>query len=133
MRAMKIPARRRRLPPPARVHGEIEGARASAWNAVYALVRRIPKGRVMTYGQIAVFLESRMSPRAVGWALHGSPEGVPWQRVVNASGGCSTDRAPGVPPGLQRAILESEGVVFRPNGTLDLVRYRFSPAVRKRT
>jgi len=110
-----------------RVHGEIEGARAGAFARVYALVRTIPKGRVMTYGQIATLLESRLSPRAVGWAMHGCPSGVPWQRVVNASGGMSTDRLPDVPPGLQRALLEAEGVAFRRNGTIDVERYRFHP------
>ena len=81
----------------------------------------------MTYGQIATLIESRLSPRAVGWAMHGCPEGVPWQRVVNASGGCSTDRLPGIPTGLQRAMLEDEGVEFRNNDTLDLTRYRWTP------
>jgi len=129
---MKIPVRRkRRLPSPQRVHGEIEGERPSAWKAVYAMVRRIPRGRVMTYGQIAVLLESRLSPRAVGWAMHGCPKGVPWQRVVNALGACSTDRLPGMPPGLQRAMLEAEGIAFRKNGTVDLTRYRWAPSTRR--
>jgi len=83
----------------------------------------------MTYGQIAALLEHGLSPRAVGWAMHGCPEGVPWQRVVNASGGCSTERMPDVPPGLQRALLVQEGVVFRQNGTLDLEFY--SPATHR--
>ena len=109
------------------MHGDVRGPRAHAWSEVWRLVRRIPRGRVMTYGQIAVLLESRLSPRAVGWALHGCPEGVPWQRVVNASGGCSTDRIPTIPPGLQRALLEAEGVEFREGGTLDLGRYRYVP------
>lgn len=116
-----------------RLHGEIEGKRAGVFARVYALVRLIPKGRVMTYGQIATLVESRLSPRAVGWAMHGCPRGVPWHRVVNASGGMSTDRLPDVPPGLQRALLEGEGVVFRPNGTLDLERYRWSPRPRARS
>src|SRR5580765_3673766 len=103
-----------------RVHGDMQGKRTSAWAGVYAQVRRIPRGRVMTYGQIATLLGSRLSPRAVGWALHGCPRGVPWQRVVNASGGCSTDRLPDMAPGLQQALLEREGVEFRGNGTLDL-------------
>jgi len=93
-------------------------------------VRRIPPGRVMTYGQIATELGSRISPRAVGWILHRCPDDVPWQRVVNASGGCSTDRLPDFPQGLQRALLEAEGVVFRENGTLDLVVYRWNPGSR---
>jgi methylated-DNA-protein-cysteine methyltransferase related protein len=110
-----------------RVHGEITGDRGHVFQRVYDLVRRIPKGRVMTYGQLATLAASRLSPRAVGWAMHGCPKGVPWQRVVNASGGTSTDRLPGMPPGWQRALLEAEGVEFRPNGTLDLTRYRFTP------
>ena len=110
-----------------RVHGEIEGSRSGAAAEVYALVRRIPPGRVMTYGQIATELGSRLSPRAVGWILHRCPDDVPWHRVVNASGGCSTDRLPGFPKGLQRALLEAEGVRFREDGTLDLERYRWRP------
>ena len=110
-----------------RVHGDVSGPRTDAFARVYQLVRRIPKGRVMTYGQLAVLVASRLSPRAVGWAMHGCPRGVPWHRVVNASGGTSTDRLPDMPPGLQRALLEAEGVEFRPNGTLDLDRYRWAP------
>lgn len=96
---------------------------------MYTLVRQIPHGRVMSYGQIATLIENRLSPRAVGWALHGCPESVPWQRVVNASGGCSTDRIPDIPRGLQRALLEAEGVEFRGNGTIDLERYRWAPTL----
>ena len=113
--------------PATRVHGDVQGRRQSAWDAVYRLVRRIPRGRVMTYGQIATLLGNRLSARAVGWAMHGCPADVPWQRVVNASGGCSTDRLHDIPEGLQRAMLEAEGVEFRSNGTLDLDRYRWSP------
>jgi methylated-DNA-protein-cysteine methyltransferase-like protein len=82
----------------------------------------------MTYGQIASHLASRLSPRAVGWVLHRCPDDVPWHRVVNASGGCSTDRLADIPQGLQRAMLESEGVGFRSNGTLDLEVYRWWPS-----
>jgi methylated-DNA-protein-cysteine methyltransferase-like protein len=110
-----------------RVHGDVSGEKAQVFRRVYDLVRRIPKGRVMTYGQVATWIESRLSPRAVGWAMHGCPRGVPWQRVVNAGGGTSTDRLPDMPPGLQRALLEAEGIAFRPNGTLDLTRYRWVP------
>jgi methylated-DNA-protein-cysteine methyltransferase-like protein len=84
----------------------------------------------MTYGQIALLLGSRLSPRAVGWAMHGCPDDVPWQRVVNAAGRCSTDRLPEVPEGLQRSLLEREGVRFRPNGSVDLGRYRWAPRAR---
>jgi methylated-DNA-protein-cysteine methyltransferase-like protein len=110
-----------------RVHGDIEGDRRSRRDQVFELVRSIPRGRVMTYGQIASVLASRLSPRAVGWMLHRCPDDVPWQRVVNASGGCSTDRLPDFPKGLQKAMLEAEGVEFRDNETLDLERFRWSP------
>ncbi len=111
----------------ARVHGDVSGEKEQVFGRVYDLVRRIPKGRVMTYGQVATWIENRLSPRAVGWAMHCCPRGVPWQRVVNAGGGTSTDRLPDMPPGLQRALLEAEGIAFRPNGTLDLTRYRWVP------
>src|SRR5262245_57052746 len=116
-----------RRPRERRVHGDVQGERRSRWTSIYRLVRRIPKGRVMTYGQIATLLESRLSPRAVGWAMHGCPPGVPWQRVVNATGGMSTDLLPDMPAGLQRAMLEGEGIKFRPSGRLDVDRYRWTP------
>ncbi len=115
-----------RLPASARVHGDVQGERRSAWDAVYAVVKRIPRGRVMTYGQIATLVENRLSSRAVGWAMHGCPKGVPWQRVVNAQGRCSTERIPDIPSGLQRAMLEAEGVEFE-RDALDLERYRWAP------
>ena len=132
---MKRPAARQtgRASPESRVHGDVLGRRAAVFQAVYRLARRIPRGRVMTYGQLATAIGNRLSPRAVGWALHGCPEGVPWQRVVNASGGCSTERMPDIPPGLQRSLLESEGVAFRRNGTLDLAVYRWEPRRAKRS
>ncbi len=85
----------------------------------------------MTYGQIAGLLGQVISPKAVGWAMHTSPDDVPWHRVVNARGGCSTDRRGDLPPGLQRALLEGERVEFRLDGTLDLALYRHEPARRK--
>lgn len=118
---------------PTRLHGDLPGG-SGAFAEVHALVRRIPRGRVMTYGQIAGLLEHRLSPAAVGWAMHGSPDDVPWQRVVNAAGRCSTERLPDSPPGLQQALLEAEGVEFDVD-RLDLDRYRWQPpgrAIRRR-
>lgn len=109
-----------------RVHGDVRGKAKPAFEQVYDLVRTIPAGRVMTYGQISVMLEATLSPAAVGWAMSRAPEDVPWQRVVNASGGCSTGRRPDMPPGLQQGLLEQEGVEFE-NGNLDLQRFRWSP------
>jgi methylated-DNA-protein-cysteine methyltransferase-like protein len=104
----------------------------SAWSEIFAIVARIPSGRVMNYGQIARLLERPLSARAVGWALHQCPNELPWHRVVNASGGCSTDRLVDH-PGLQRALLEAEGVTFRPNSTLDIEKYRWRPSKKQRT
>ena len=101
--------------------------RESRWEAVYRMVRRIPEGRVMTYGQIAI-LNEPLTARAVGWALSSCPDAVPWHRVVNSRGGCSTDRIAHIPTGLQRSLLESERVEFKPNGTLDLALYRWLPS-----
>ena len=63
----------------------------NAWEEVYRIVRRIPRGRVMSYGQIANLLRRPLSARAVGWAMNQCPGDVPWQRVVNAAGGISTE------------------------------------------
>jgi methylated-DNA-protein-cysteine methyltransferase-like protein len=85
----------------------------------------------MTYGQIAGLLGNLLSPKAVGWAMHTCPDDVPWHRVVNASGACSTDRRGDLPPGLQRALLEAEDVEFGLAGTLDLTRYRWEPGAKR--
>jgi len=95
------------------------------------MVRAIPPGQVMNYGQIAGLLGHAISAQAVGWAMHGCPDDVPWHRVVNAGGRCSTGRIGDLPPGLQRALLEAEGVEFRLDGSLDMARYRFEPRVAR--
>ncbi|MGQ9835905.1 MAG: MGMT family protein [Thermoanaerobaculaceae bacterium] len=105
-----------------RLHGHY--SEASAFAMVYDLVRGIPPGKVMTYGQISGLLGHLLSPAAVGWALHVCPEDVPWHRVVNAQGRCSTERLPDFPPGLQRRLLEAEGIRFTEDGRLDLQKYR---------
>jgi methylated-DNA-protein-cysteine methyltransferase-like protein len=110
-----------------RLHGVGKGNAASSFESVYGLVRQIPVGRVATYGQISNLMGNLLSPLAVGWALHSCPDGVPWQRVVNAAGALSTERLPDIPPGLQRAMLESEGVAFGDDDTIDLDRYRWVP------
>ena len=85
----------------------------------------------MNYGQISGLLGRAISARAVGWAMHGCPDDVPWHRVVNAEGRCSTARLGDLPPGVQQALLEAEGVEFRLDRSLDLSRYRFDPAPRR--
>ncbi len=101
-----------------------------AFEEVYAVVRRIPRGRVMNYGQIAGFIRHPLSARAVGWAMQQCPQSIPWQRVVNAQGGISTENMTD-PPGLQRLLLQSEGVHFNESGKLSMSRYRWNPAKKQ--
>lgn len=89
---------------------------------VYALVRRIPRGKVLTYGRVAALLGVPRGARAVGWALHGAPPDVPWQRVINAKG-CISTRCPEHPPQLQRALLMAEGVRFTAEDSLRLADF----------
>jgi methylated-DNA-protein-cysteine methyltransferase related protein len=101
----------------------------SKHNRIYDVVRRVPLGRVSTYGEIAVLAELPGHARLVGYALHALPEHttVPWHRVVNARGGISIGRA--YPGGelVQRRLLEAEGVEFAPSGLVPLDRYRWVP------
>jgi len=94
---------------------------------VYVIVRQIPKGRVMTYGQIAGILGEGYTARTVGYVMHGTDDDVPWQRVINSQGKCSTGRLT-IPMNLQQEILESEGVKFNPAGKCDLNEYLWYPA-----
>ena len=82
---------------------------------VFEIVRRIPSGRVMTYGQLAEILGEGYTARTVGFVMHSADQTVPWQRVINAQGACSTGRVI-VPPDLQQRMLVSEGVVFNEKG-----------------
>ncbi|HEX8078450.1 MAG TPA: MGMT family protein, partial [Chthoniobacterales bacterium] len=96
---------------------------------VYAIVRRIPSGRVMTYGQIAELLGEGYTPRTVGFVMHGSPDGTPWHRVLNAQGKCSTGRVV-LPHDKQQRLLEHEGVAFDKSGRCDLQTFLFIPKAR---
>ncbi len=94
---------------------------------VYEIVRQIPSGRVMTYGQIAEILGEGYTARTVGYVMHAAgDENVPWQRVINAKGGSSTGKVT-VPVNLQQRLLEEEGVKFSEKGFCDLERYRWYP------
>ncbi len=60
---------------------------------VYEIVRQIPLGKVMTYGQIADILGEGYTARTVGYVMHAaSTQNVPWQRVINSQGSCSTSK-----------------------------------------
>src|SRR5438270_13903104 len=92
----------------------------------FEIVRRIPQGRVMTYGQLAALLGEGYTARTVGFVMHAADDSVPWQRVINAQGACSTGRVI-LPPDLQQRMLEAEGVRFDARGRCDLARYRWTP------
>ncbi len=94
---------------------------ASFFSRVYALVRRVPRGRVVTYGQVARALGAPGAARTVGWAMRVSPESVPWHRVINARGEIRLRPTTGYHE--QRARLKAEGVRFNRRGKIDLDKY----------
>ena len=97
---------------------------------VYRIVRSIPRGRVMTYGQLAEILGDGYTPRTIGFVMHGSDDKTPWHRVINAQGGCSTGRLV-LPADKQQRMLAAEGVEFNERGRCDLQRYLWIPRERK--
>ena len=102
------------------------------YDAVYRAVGRIPKGRVATYGQIAMLCGNPRASRAVGWALHQNPMPgvIPCHRVVNREGRMAPAFAFGGPE-IQRGLLEEEGVPFLPDGRADLARALWRPSARE--
>jgi methylated-DNA-protein-cysteine methyltransferase related protein len=98
----------------------------NARKRIYAAVRRIPRGRVATYGGIAELAGLEGHARQVGYALHDLPanSGLPWHRVINAKGEISP-RTAGDSHELQRMLLEAEGVEFDLAGRIDLKRFRW--------
>lgn len=101
---------------------------SSSYQQIYSVIRRIPKGRVATYGQIAALAGLAGHARQVGYALNVLPDGhdVPWHRVINAQGKISK-RSSSDYDELQRILLEAEGVVFDPEGRVPLDRFRWDP------
>jgi len=95
---------------------------------IYAVVRRIPRGRVATYGQVAALAGLPGRARQAGYALHALPTStrLPWHRVLNARGTVSL-RSEGGDALRQRLLLEHEGVRFDAGGRVSLARYRWSP------
>ena len=99
---------------------------------IYKVVRRIPRGRVATYGQVAALAGLGGHARQVGYALSALSDedprhmGVPWHRVINARGEISVREEPGSDL-LQRRALEAEGVTFGTSGRVSLERYRWRP------
>ena len=93
---------------------------------IYKTVKRIPRGRVATYGQIATLSGLDGHARQVGYALHSLPDrsDIPWHRVINAKGEISP-RSAGDSHELQRMLLEEEGVEFSLDGRVDLKTFRW--------
>ena len=104
---------------------------AGRWQTIWAVVRRIPRGRVATYGQVAELAGLEGHARQVGYALHQLPprSNVPWHRVINAKGGISA-RSAGDSHELQRMLLEAEGVVIDGRGRIELKRFRWERRTR---
>jgi methylated-DNA-protein-cysteine methyltransferase-like protein len=94
---------------------------------VYAIVRSVPLGRVITYGAIARLLGDPRKAREVGWAMAVAPDeepGIPAHRVINARG-----QVFGGSSAVRRMRLEEEGVAFTADGRVDLDRYLWLPAL----
>ena len=100
---------------------------AGAYAAIYAVVRKIPRGRVATYGQVARLAGLAGRARQVGYAMAALRAGtlVPWHRVINAQGRVSP-HGQGFGTAVQRDLLEEEGVVFDAEGRVDLKLYRWN-------
>ena len=100
------------------------------YRRIYAIVRRIPRGRVATYGQVAELAGIDGHARQVGYALHAlQGDDVPWHRVVNARGEISP-RSASDSHELQRVLLEAEGVEFEANERIALERYKWKRGLR---
>ena len=94
----------------------------NTFEKIYDTVRKIPFGKVATYGQIARLVGNPRLSRAVGYAMHSAPEDVPCQRVVNRFGGL-TDAFLPFGKETHRMLLEIEGVEFKADGCVDLEKY----------
>ena len=103
-----------------------ERAGPSTYQAIYAVIRRIPKGRVASYGQVARVAGLVNAARQVGYALHALPTGsaVPWHRVLNAEGAVSLRNHHAL---TQHLLLTREGVRFDVRGRVDLARFGWKP------
>jgi methylated-DNA-protein-cysteine methyltransferase-like protein len=99
------------------------------YRQIYAVVARIPRGRVATYGQVAALAGWAHAPRLAGYALHALPEHspLPWHRVVAAGGRLSLARLSPDGATTQRIRLEHEGVRFDGRGRVDLARHGYRP------
>ncbi|MBK8395086.1 MAG: methylated-DNA--[protein]-cysteine S-methyltransferase [Leptospiraceae bacterium] len=100
--------------------------KVSFYTKVYDVVKKIPKGKVTTYGEIASIVGSPRAARAVGYALNAlnktDSQLIPWQRVINAKGEISF-KGDTIRANLQRKLLEQEGIVFSVVGQINITNF----------
>jgi methylated-DNA-protein-cysteine methyltransferase related protein len=100
---------------------------SDTYKKIYRVIRKIPRGKVATYGQVARLAGFPNQARLAGYALHAlredNDETVPWWRVINAKGEISLADFSGAD--LQRSLLEKEGVHFDPRGKVDMKKYNW--------
>ena len=101
------------------------------FNKVYDVVKRIPYGKVTTYGHIAEVCGIKSAARTVGWALNGCGPDIPAHRVVNRYGAL-TGKIHFGDPNLMEDLLRSEGVEFDKNGFVNLNKHLWDPSGIKR-
>ncbi len=97
------------------------------FKAIYDAVRRVPRGKVATYGQIAALVGNPRLSRVVGYALHSNPEPgvIPCHRIIDRNGRTSSAFAFGGED-MQRSLLENEGIEFELDGSVDLKKYQWN-------
>ena len=101
---------------------------SSEYESYYTVIRAIPAGKVMTYGDVAAYAGRPRQARRVGYALAAVDDAsVPWWRVINARGEISLRTPDGISEEMQRDLLESEGVAFSLERQVDLARFRHRP------
>lgn len=105
---------------------------ATLFVKIYSVVRRVPRGRVASYGLIARLVGADCGARTVGYALASTPQGsdLPWQRIVSHEGRISL---PGPAGEVQRARLADEGVTFDARGRIDLARFGWRGLATRRS
>ncbi len=114
----------------------VVGPRDTGWqmfvDRVHAIARAVPRGHVVTYGQLARLAGRPRAAREVGWIAHAGGQGIPWQRVVNRFGGLASGYGGG--PAGQRAALRRDGIAVRADQRVDLSVHQWwpGPAVAKR-
>ena len=99
----------------------------NSYSIIWETVKRIPKGKVSTYGQIARIAGLGENARLVGYAMHNIPRGssIPWHRVINSKGMISLPQKDGMYQ-LQKKLLKKENIVFK-GEKIDLTKFEWTP------